>query len=225
MRYDGGKGGSGVYQKIINLMPKHDVYIEPFIGGGNIFERKRPARSSIVMDADAIVCDHWKTLALPGCTVIHGDALIFLHTYPFTGNELVYCDPPYILSTRRGGKIYRHEMTDDEHKLLASILSTIPAKVILSGYRHAIYDDGALSTWNSIDFTAQTRRGPATETLWFNFEPPSELHDFQYLGQNFRDRERIKRKKKRWHARLLKMDASERLAILELLNEIGDAAA
>ena len=32
--YPGGKSGSGVYQKLINLMPPHDVHIEPFLGGG-----------------------------------------------------------------------------------------------------------------------------------------------------------------------------------------------
>jgi site-specific DNA-adenine methylase len=33
-RYPGGKGGAGVSHKIIGLMPRHRVYIEPFVGGG-----------------------------------------------------------------------------------------------------------------------------------------------------------------------------------------------
>jgi site-specific DNA-adenine methylase len=32
MKYAGGKGG--IYQKYINLMPPHEVYIEAFLGGG-----------------------------------------------------------------------------------------------------------------------------------------------------------------------------------------------
>jgi hypothetical protein len=43
MVYAGGKNGAGVYQTIINLMPPHDVYIEPFLGGGAIMRQKRPA--------------------------------------------------------------------------------------------------------------------------------------------------------------------------------------
>jgi DNA adenine methylase len=38
MGYPGGKSGAGVYQTIINLMPPHTVYIEPFLGGGGARE-------------------------------------------------------------------------------------------------------------------------------------------------------------------------------------------
>ncbi|MCZ4283118.1 hypothetical protein O4H49_20200 [Kiloniella laminariae] len=31
MSYPGGKGGAGVYQKIINIMPPHKTYIEGFL--------------------------------------------------------------------------------------------------------------------------------------------------------------------------------------------------
>lgn len=34
--YFGGKAGSGTYQTIINQIPPHRVYIEPFVGGGAI---------------------------------------------------------------------------------------------------------------------------------------------------------------------------------------------
>ena len=52
MGYPGGKDAEGVYQRIINLMPPHRVYIEPFVGGGAILRRKRPAESSTVIDQD-----------------------------------------------------------------------------------------------------------------------------------------------------------------------------
>lgn len=44
MPYLGGKSQAGTYQRIINLIPPHDVYIEPFLGGGAIARLKRPAR-------------------------------------------------------------------------------------------------------------------------------------------------------------------------------------
>ena len=51
--YPGGKGGDGVYQTIINLMPPHKIYIEPFLGAGAIMRAKRPAPiSSIGVDID-----------------------------------------------------------------------------------------------------------------------------------------------------------------------------
>jgi hypothetical protein len=51
--YPGGKGGAGVYQTIINQMPWHETYLEPFLGGGAIMALKRPARWNIGIDLDA----------------------------------------------------------------------------------------------------------------------------------------------------------------------------
>src|SRR3569833_2901301 len=53
MRYPGGKSASGAWQRICAAMPPHDLYIEPFLGGGTILERIIPAKYSIVSDADA----------------------------------------------------------------------------------------------------------------------------------------------------------------------------
>jgi DNA adenine methylase len=64
-----------------------------------------------------------------------------------------------------------------------------------------------------------TRSGRvATEHLWFNFPEPVALHDYRFLGQNFRERERIKRKKSRWVNRLKTMPTLERRALLAALD-------
>jgi hypothetical protein len=55
MPYPGGKGGAGVYQTIINGMPRHEVYVEPFLGGGSVMAAKRPACLNIGVDLDAEV--------------------------------------------------------------------------------------------------------------------------------------------------------------------------
>jgi hypothetical protein len=219
MRYPGGKGGAGVYQTIINLMPPHRVYIEPFIGGGNIYERKKPAASSIVIDADEISISYWKDHAGAGGTVIHGDAIGFLERYNWQGDELVYCDPPYVMASRSGRKIYRHEFTDQQHRDLVSLLLTIPAAVMLSGYRNAIYDD-VLAGWHRMDFRAMTRGGVRTESLWMNYDPPAVPSELTYLGEDYRERERIKRKKARWAAKLGKLPVAEQAAIMEVLRGI-----
>ncbi len=52
MAYPGGKNAPGVYQSIINLMPPHEVYIEPFLGSGAILRLKRPAAVSLGVDLD-----------------------------------------------------------------------------------------------------------------------------------------------------------------------------
>ena len=35
--YNGGKGGSGTYQSIINYIPKCSIYVDAFAGNGGVF--------------------------------------------------------------------------------------------------------------------------------------------------------------------------------------------
>jgi DNA adenine methylase len=52
MNYKGGKNGSGVYQKLICMMPPHKLYVEAFLGSGAILRRKRPADKSIAFETN-----------------------------------------------------------------------------------------------------------------------------------------------------------------------------
>lgn len=58
-----------------------------------------------------------------------------------------------------------------------------------------------------------------------NYPEPLELHDYRYLGRDFRERERIKRKKQRWKQKLSTMPALERYAILSELADLRDRLA
>jgi len=53
MNYPGGKGG--VYHKLINLMPPHEIYIETHLGGGAIMRNKYPAKRNIGIEIDSQV--------------------------------------------------------------------------------------------------------------------------------------------------------------------------
>jgi site-specific DNA-adenine methylase len=224
MTYPGGKNGSGVYQTIINLMPPHEVYIEPFLGSGAILRLKRPAARNIGIDRDPEAIAQFEALTAEngdaaGATVIHGDALDFLTAYDFTGHELVYCDPPYLHSTRGRRDLYRYELSEADHLHLLAILRTLPCMVMISGYWSALYAD-TLKDWSSASFQAMTRSGKtATEWLWYNYPEPLALHDYGFLGENFRERERIKRKKQRWTERLHTMPILERRALLAAIRE------
>lgn len=273
MAYPGGKNGAGVYQTIINLMPPHETYIEPFLGGGAIMRLKRPALESFGLDlspgaiaefgaarstianGDAAGSRARKgegihspqtairdrlspKLTTSADTVTRSDArrrpssdltrtdpqspsltlraacgISFLENYRFTGRELVYCDPPYLMETRSGGRLYDFEMSTLQHRRLLRCIRKIPAKVMISGYWSRMYAE-ALKGWTLIQFQAMTRGGVAVESLWMNFAEPVALHDYRFLGTNFRERERIKRKKLRWTRKLSAMPLLERRALL-----------
>jgi DNA adenine methylase len=224
--YPGGKNQSGVYQAIINQLPPHRVYIEPFLGSGAIMRLKRPAIASIGVDSDADVINQigagvFQSIAY--AKLIVGDGIQFLRDYAWQGDELVYCDPPYLLETRRSRRsIYHHEMLSiQEHRVLLSLLKAVPAAIAISGYWSELYGD-ELADWRSISFQTTTRGGhPATEWLWMNYPAPLQLHDYRYLGTNFRERERIKRKQKRWRSRLQSMPDLERYALLSVISQLA----
>ena len=50
------------------------------------------------------------------------------------------------------------------------------------------------------------------------------LHDDQYLGDNFREREVIKRMKKRWVKRLKKMPLLQRQALQAAIAQVDNGA-
>src|SRR5271157_3677382 len=65
MSYPGGKNGAGVFQRIICMMPPHQTYIEPFLGGGAILRLKRPAPVNIAMDLYAPAVEEIRKLLPP----------------------------------------------------------------------------------------------------------------------------------------------------------------
>ena len=59
--YWGGK--SMLAKSIIESMPAHDHYCEPFCGGGAIFWHKKPAKVNTLNDLNSQLINLWKTLA------------------------------------------------------------------------------------------------------------------------------------------------------------------
>lgn len=56
-------------------------------------------------------------------------------------DTLFYVDPPYTHGSRTGSAFYSHELTDDQHRDLASLLHSVQGMVIVSGYRSSLYDE------------------------------------------------------------------------------------
>ena len=200
-RFVGSKGGAGVWQRIISEMPPHKTYVEPFLGRGVVGLRKRPADANIFGDAD---CDApgWAGVRRMAAARSHveshvGDGvqhLAFLRGQLRPG-DVVYCDPPYPFSVRAGRRYYRVEFGEEgQHRALIEVLRSLTCRVILSGYRSALYGE-LLGDWRTVSIPTVLRSGRRVEeVLWCNFPEPTDFHDPRWVGGGFRERERLKRK-------------------------------
>jgi DNA adenine methylase len=150
---------------------------------------------------------------------LEGDGIEFLRFYPWAGDELVYADPPYLRSTCKSRCRYKFDLADVDHLRLLRVVMALPCKVLLSGYWSELYAD-TLKGWHTLSFQAPTRRGMATEWLWANYPlPPAELHDYRYIGANYRERERIRNLIKRRLNGIRRLPALERRALLVAIQE------
>jgi len=213
MAFPGGKGKT--YQHIINLMPPHQIYIEPFLGGASVVKNKKPALKTIVADMDQKSIFNLGA-EIPNLQTQKTDALDLLKTHVLCKKTLVYCDPPYVQTTRKKQKIYRYEYSNKQHENLLTYLTKQSCMVIMSGYDNQLYND-ILTGWNKSQFQAQTQAGTRTETVWYNYPAPQKLHDSRYLGNNFRDRQNIKRRQERLRNKIENMHATERNILIEWL--------
>ena len=222
MTYPGGKGCSGVYQRIINQIPPHKVYIETHLGGVAIMRHKRLAESNIGIDRDSAVISSWKEINKP-IKLFQQDALEFLESYNYTGDEFVYLDPPYLRNTRKSKRdIYRYEYSERDHIKLLSKIIDLPCYVMISGYWSDLYAN-ILKDWRTLSFKARDKSGNSvTEWIWMNYAPPNQLHDYHYLGQDYREREKIRRKLGRWQKKISQLPVLERQALLSDLFNKGN---
>lgn len=148
MKYPGSKWGSADW--IISHFPEHHSYLEPFFGSGGVFFNKPRSDIETINDLDGEVVNLFRQI----------------QKFNFE-NVLIYCDPPYVLSTRCR-KQYRYEMTDEDHEVLLETLLQHKGPAIISGYSSPLYEE-RLKDWyreERINYAqnAQQRR----EVIWCN---------------------------------------------------------
>lgn len=238
---------------IIQHMPPHHSYLEPFFGGGAVLFAKEPSRIETVNDIDGEVINFFRVIrdnkdelirravytpyarqiydnafltepeddidralqfaiknmmgygfrvnektgwkkdvygreaayavrywnALPGfiadaairlksVQIECRPALELIRTFDHP-NVLIYVDPPYVLETRER-KMYRYEMSDEQHIELLEALCRSKAMVMISGYDCDLYEQ-YLSGWRKVQIAARAQNNhQRVEILWMNFE-------------------------------------------------------
>jgi 16S rRNA G966 N2-methylase RsmD len=224
--YKGGKNGNGSFQTIINQIPEHSIYVEPFAGSAAIYFNKRMADISLLFDKLRNQTDLLSKKVSPGDIVQCCDSVVninlivsFLNIFHSYGHRVfMYCDPPYPLSSRSYQKsIYEHEMTDADHIAFLTGMDRALFPISISTYENDIYSQ-YLSNWRLLKYQSIVRGGTRTEFLYMNYPETSQLHDFSYIGNAFRDRERLKRIKNNFLSKFDSMQPILKNAITAALN-------
>ena len=84
-------------------------------------------------------------------------------------DNLLYVDPPYVHSTRRGAR-YSHEMTEADHREMGELLHQAKATVLLSGYASDLYDE-MFAGWHQVRIGARSDNAidrEVVEVVWSN---------------------------------------------------------
>lgn len=113
---------------------------------------------------------------LRGVQIEHRPAVGLIRDYNYD-NVLIYCDPPYVLSTRHG-KQYKVEMTDADHVELLEALTNHKGPALISGYETELYND-LLNGWHKEEIHTYTMsRTKKKEVLWMNYKPSGQMSIF-----------------------------------------------
>lgn len=90
-------------------------------------------------------------------------------------NSFIYCDPPYLHSTRVSKSLYKNEMNEGDHIDFLKLCLSSASKILVSGYDSELYND-YLQSWNKVEkeivnHTSQQKKKPVMkEILWSNYE-------------------------------------------------------
>lgn len=213
-----------LYQALINLIPRHDLYVEAFAGFAAVGRHLMPAPTRVFMERDPIQCRRLEQHLLPPDQVLCGDALSMLRGVVYLGSprSFVFVDPPYPISDRRDPRPrYRCEMTDEQHQELIRMLKPARARVMVCGFPWGIYAaafDGD-PAWHRHDFKVTLRGGRrGMESVWCNYADPYPLHDYRYWGQNRKVRQDVRRLVSRTVSKIKRLDPHRRQAVLDAIH-------
>ncbi len=212
-RYTGNKGSFGSYQQIINEFPLHQDFISAFAGSGAVEKRKKLAPgTNLAFELSGKTIDrHWKENQY-GYEIHFADFLAWYASQKkeLCGtNRLIFSDPPYLHSTRSSGaNYYEHEWDEAKHRLF---LQMVCRSLDLHAIVHPECElyDRLLKGWRKKQWQVMSHTGPRIETLYMNYQKPAELHQYTYLGDNYTDRQRNKRRRDTLQKRLANMQNPE----------------
>lgn len=223
--YTGAKTQQGVYQFIINHIPKHSLRAELFLGSGAISAHIGSPHGEVVIgsDLDPHVVHAWQ--ADEACRWLLAFNYDYLKTvtelkkyYTNSAQTFLYCDPPYLKETRASTiDLYRKEFEEVDHANFLTHAKFWTDNVMISHYPCELYND-MLQGWVKKEFTSQTHAGPKTDCIYMNYNiNKMQLHTTKYLGNTFTKRQMIARKAERWTKQFAQLHLHEKQYLVDTL--------
>lgn len=180
-------------EPIDDIDQAHMLVVRSFMGHGSdsACRTTRTGFRSRLTDGRALPSSEWRTWPesipvfrdrLAGVLLENDEATRVIDRMD-SPTTLIYCDPPYVHSTRsaltKGTSTtngYRHEMTDDDHRALADRLHRCVSMVVISGYPSPLYRD-MYAGWETHQRShVADRARMRTEVVWLNPACSVALH-------------------------------------------------
>lgn len=220
--YTGHKNIQGVYQKIINQIPADiSLFVELFAGSAAITQRMNLGNTPVELndiDPKVKLLLEQKFKNNSNVTINDYDYFYFFR-FITSDKAFIFIDPPYLHATRKNNKLYKYELTDAQHiKLLQKVLEQTCYVAIIHPACE-LYDT-MLKDWRSIDIEIRYHKKTSKERLYMNYDTPTELKDYQYLGNDSWERQRIKKRVLQYIQKFKKIPKQERNYILNELNQL-----
>jgi len=102
---------------------------------------------------------------LSNVIVCNKDGIELINRYKNKENVFIYCDPPYVQSTRKSNRRYNVDMEDDIQSKFIDACLDCKCKMLISGYDNEKYDILLENGYNKVEFEVNH----TIETLWRNY--------------------------------------------------------
>jgi DNA adenine methylase len=119
-------------------------------------------------DRIAVAADRLLHSATGPVQIENKDAVTLIKEYDHE-NVLIYIDPPYPRPVRNKNKLYKHEMTDDDHIRLLEAVTGSKARILISGYDNTMYGTYLTDWHKDTRMTFDDASNKKTETVWRNY--------------------------------------------------------
>ena len=201
---------NGVWQRLINEIPPHDTFVALCMGKSKVLEKIRPATHTLGVDTSAFILDLIQQTVTDRSIELHKDSCIrFLKSYRWNPDSryVIFIDPPSLA-----------QPSDFPHMellgLLASLQGQFPNLYFLVYHPdNPIYNE-VLSGWRKVTFSQRM----GTHAIYAS-QPivKGRLHDYRYVGNNWQDRDALKKAVTRWVNTFTGMVEAEREAMLRVV--------